>query len=348
MNKLRGIIIIALLSCFVVATWGCDMQRQAPAKPKVVRKKIVAPKPSTALARHSTPTAGPLTTAAKSEKSRGQSPVVKRISAVELRPKSDIAATPAGKKLSSLVAKNSKEPVNKPINTLPPQSDSASNRTAKKAAKASAKQAAVALEAQGPVVKKIQTQSTPNEVVALNRPAAEPVPSSAAVIQPATAPSPPKLDSELTPAPAATAAAGATANGKIADATSSQKGGSPAPYNPKGRINPFEPLFKDEPEVAPVMAKKKRRVPRTPLERIDLGQLKLVGIIMASSGNRALVQEASGKGYIIKEGTFIGLHSGKVTEIKKDRVVIKEEADDYVGTQKMRNKELVLPKPPGE
>ena len=126
------------------------------------------------------------------------------------------------------------------------------------------------------------------------------------------------------------------------------KNGDPLPYNPLGKIDPFEPLFKDEPELAPSESKREKRIPRTPLENIDLGQLKLVGVILASSGNRALVQEASGKGYIIKEGTYIGVNSGKVTEIKNDRVIVEEEIEDVVGKPTIRNKELVLPKPPGE
>ncbi|MFZ1201410.1 MAG: pilus assembly protein PilP, partial [Desulfobacterales bacterium] len=126
------------------------------------------------------------------------------------------------------------------------------------------------------------------------------------------------------------------------------KNGDPPPYNPLGMIDPFEPLFKDEPETEPEAAKSAKRVPRTPLEKIDLGQLKLVGVILASSGNRALVQEASGKGYIIKEGTYIGVNSGKVAEIKNDRIVVAEEIEDIVGNPTIRNKELVLPKPPGE
>ncbi len=126
------------------------------------------------------------------------------------------------------------------------------------------------------------------------------------------------------------------------------KNGNPLPYNPLGKIDPFEPLFKDEPELAPSESKREKRIPRTPLENIDLGQLKLVGVILASSGNRALVQEASGKGYIIKEGTYIGVNSGKVTEIKNDRVIVEEEIEDVVGKPTIRNKELVLPKPPGE
>ena len=124
--------------------------------------------------------------------------------------------------------------------------------------------------------------------------------------------------------------------------------GTPAKYNPIGKIDPFEPLFKEEKTLAANKLKHKKRVPRTPLERIDLSQLKLVGIIMASSGNRALVEEASGKGYVIKEGTYIGTNGGKIVSIQKETVTVEEELEDVYGKLTIRKKELKLPKPPGE
>ncbi len=119
-------------------------------------------------------------------------------------------------------------------------------------------------------------------------------------------------------------------------------------YNPKGKIDPFEPLFRDKPTVASLKKKRKKRTPRTPLEKIDLSQLKLVGIILASSGNRALVEESNGKGYVVKKGTYMGTNAGKVVKIEKDKVIVAEEYEDYRGNVTLRNKELKLPKPPGE
>ncbi len=118
-------------------------------------------------------------------------------------------------------------------------------------------------------------------------------------------------------------------------------------YDPKGKIDPFEPLFRDKPTVA-LVKKKKKRAPRTPLEKIDLSQLKLVGIILASSGNRALVEESNGKGYVVKKGTYMGTNAGKVVKIDKDTVIVAEEYEDFRGNVTLRNKELKLPKPPGE
>jgi type IV pilus assembly protein PilP len=127
----------------------------------------------------------------------------------------------------------------------------------------------------------------------------------------------------------------------------SKKKGMPPPYNPEGKVDPFKPLFKEKPDL-PEKRSRPKRIPRTPLERVALSQLKLTAIIMAPSGNRALVQEASGKGYVIKNGTYIGLNAGKVVEIQKDRVIIEEEVEDIVGKLIKRKQELKLPKPAEE
>ena len=119
-------------------------------------------------------------------------------------------------------------------------------------------------------------------------------------------------------------------------------------YNPKGKIDPFEPLFREKPTVAMVKKKRKKRIPRTPLEKIDLSQLRLVGIILASSGNRAMVEESNGKGYVIKAGTYVGTNAGKVVKIERDKVIVAEEYEDVLGNVTLRKKELKLPKPPGE
>ncbi|MBT8364202.1 MAG: pilus assembly protein PilP [Deltaproteobacteria bacterium] len=121
----------------------------------------------------------------------------------------------------------------------------------------------------------------------------------------------------------------------------------PSMYDPTGKIDPFEPLFREKQSVVK-KKRRKKRVPRTPLERIDLAQLKLVGIILAASGNRAMVEEASGKGYVIKRGTYIGTNAGKVVKIHKEIVTVEEEFEDVFGKVKTRKRELKLPKPPGE
>ena len=121
-------------------------------------------------------------------------------------------------------------------------------------------------------------------------------------------------------------------------------------YKVEGKIDPFASIFRAGPSVLADQndEKKKRRIPLTPIEKVDLSQLKLVGIIRAPSGNRALVEDASGKGFVIKKGARIGINSGRVIKILKDRVVVEEKAENILGETTLVKRELKLQKPPGE
>ena len=119
----------------------------------------------------------------------------------------------------------------------------------------------------------------------------------------------------------------------------------------QGKIDPFTPLFRDEPvktEKIETATEVKQRIPLTPLEKIDLGQLKLVAIVQAPSGDKALVEEATGKGYIVTKGTYIGVHSGRIIDILKDMIIVEEEVQDVLGKVTISRRELKLQKPPGE
>ena len=63
---------------------------------------------------------------------------------------------------------------------------------------------------------------------------------------------------------------------------------------------------------------------------------------------RALVQETTGKGYVVKKGTYIGTNSGKIVQILKDRIIIEEESEDIYGKVPLIKKPIKLQKPPGE
>jgi type IV pilus assembly protein PilP len=131
-----------------------------------------------------------------------------------------------------------------------------------------------------------------------------------------------------------------------------EKNSSSAPddyvYNPKGKIDPFLPWKADVPDSAEPGKQVKKRLPLTPLEKVDLSQLKLVGVIRSASGNKALVEETTGKGYVISKGTYVGLNGGKVTEILKDKVIVEEVVNYGVSGVSVRKRELTLQKPPGE
>ena len=119
-------------------------------------------------------------------------------------------------------------------------------------------------------------------------------------------------------------------------------------YDPKQRINPFAPVFGVKKVSEENQRKRKKRIPQTPLERISLDQLKLVAIVRASTGNRALVEDAVGKGYIIKNGTYIGMNSGMVTQINANSVIVEEEVENLKGEFVLQSTEIKLQKPAGE
>ncbi|HQG32652.1 MAG TPA: pilus assembly protein PilP [Deltaproteobacteria bacterium] len=76
-----------------------------------------------------------------------------------------------------------------------------------------------------------------------------------------------------------------------------------------------------------------------PLQRLSLSQVGIVGIILGKD-KRALIQEASGIGYIVKEGTLLGENSGIVTAITADGVTVKQHFKDYMG--RVTTREIVL------
>ena len=122
------------------------------------------------------------------------------------------------------------------------------------------------------------------------------------------------------------------------------------PYNPTGKMDPFQPLFKEEPKPQEQKATKPKTPerPRTPLERIDLGQLRLTAIVFSQNRPRAMVEEATGKGYVVEIGTPIGLERGQVTNISRDRIVIEHNQTDDFGNTTSQRRELKLQKPAGD
>lgn len=105
--------------------------------------------------------------------------------------------------------------------------------------------------------------------------------------------------------------------------------------------DPFEPALGGK----PARAVKQESKPRTSLEALDSSQLKLVGVMLSENGNKALVEDASGKGYVIREGTYIGTNAGRVSRILKDRVIIEEEIEDVHGKIRAQKRIIKLNKP---
>ncbi|MFH2012676.1 MAG: pilus assembly protein PilP [Pseudomonadota bacterium] len=106
--------------------------------------------------------------------------------------------------------------------------------------------------------------------------------------------------------------------------------------------DPFKPfIFKKTED------KNKRAGERlTPLQRYNLNQLKLTGIIWGDEGNTsvAMIEDPEGKGYVLKKGTLIGENNGRIINILKDRVIIREEYRNYRGGTNTKTTSLKLHK----
>ena len=125
-------------------------------------------------------------------------------------------------------------------------------------------------------------------------------------------------------------------------------------YRYRGLLDPFLPLIKEEKsEPPPAVASSekpqtKKRVPRTPLEKIDLSQLTLTAVFRSQKRTTAMVEESTGKGYLVRKGTYIGLDGGRITKVLKDRILISEVSEDVMGKPVTVERELKLRQFSGE
>jgi Tfp pilus assembly protein PilP len=80
----------------------------------------------------------------------------------------------------------------------------------------------------------------------------------------------------------------------------------------------------------------------SPLERLELGQLKIVGIVWDIREPRAMIEDAAGLGYVVKIGTPVGSNDGKVKAIRRDHVIVEEFYEDAYGARKKRDVSMKL------
>lgn len=111
-----------------------------------------------------------------------------------------------------------------------------------------------------------------------------------------------------------------------------------AAYDPAGKRDPFRP-----PRISQMLV---GGAERTPLQRYELGQLRLVAVIYDTRDPRAVVEDDGGLGYIIRVGTKIGVNDGVVRGIERGRVLVEEESVDFFGEH--RASEVVLEMASGE
>lgn len=104
-------------------------------------------------------------------------------------------------------------------------------------------------------------------------------------------------------------------------------------YQLIGRPDPFVPFI--EPQVATKLDPNEivdEAVELTGMQLFEPGQLKLVAVMYAKDKTIAMVQDVTGKGYVIGEGVLIGRH-GVVSQITADEVLITETTRTRAGKE---------------
>ena len=101
-------------------------------------------------------------------------------------------------------------------------------------------------------------------------------------------------------------------------------------YDAHGRKDPFAPLFIKETPGAKLSE-------RPPLERYNIYDFKMTGIVWGGFGYNAMVEAPDGKGYFVHEGTIMGPNKGVVTKITHDRMIVEEKFKNFSGEIERKN-----------
>ena len=115
-------------------------------------------------------------------------------------------------------------------------------------------------------------------------------------------------------------------------------------YHLEGRSDPFMPFISDKAEGTlnpnDIVENEEQL---TGMQLFEPGQLTLVGLVNTSDQKFAMVEDVSGKGYIIQEGTKIGKR-GVVRSIIPNKVLIEETAMTRAGKKLTSDIVMVLRK----
>jgi type IV pilus assembly protein PilP len=107
-------------------------------------------------------------------------------------------------------------------------------------------------------------------------------------------------------------------------------------YDPAGKPDPFRSFVKT------FLTRQKEESPTTPLERFDLSQLRVTAIVWGMEQPKALIEDPSGKGYIVAEGAAIGKNKGRIVSIDDNLVLVKETYVDFSGKASTKDIEMRL------
>ncbi len=112
-----------------------------------------------------------------------------------------------------------------------------------------------------------------------------------------------------------------------------QEQSEPFVYDSAGKRDPFAPYN---------LAPRVEVEGRSPLEKYEIEKLKVTAVLEGADEPTAIVENETGKGYVVKKGTKIGLNGGEVIEIQADRMLILETSADFTGQTRTHTIEMKL------
>ncbi len=106
--------------------------------------------------------------------------------------------------------------------------------------------------------------------------------------------------------------------------------------------DPFKPYISVKVATSAELSKLKRdNKPLLPIHSFDVSQFRLIGTVTDSKGNKAMVVDPAGKGYVLRVGMTIGKNEGKITRIDTSGVDVVEQFHD--DNNKMRKESIRIP-----
>ena len=108
-------------------------------------------------------------------------------------------------------------------------------------------------------------------------------------------------------------------------------------YNPAGRRDPFAPLIVKQ-------EKTSKLGDRPPLERYNLYEFKMMGVLWGGFGYNAMLEGPDGKGYFVRIGTVIGPNKGVVKKITQSSVIVEEKFKSLSGAPERKETVIELRK----
>jgi Tfp pilus assembly protein PilP len=104
-------------------------------------------------------------------------------------------------------------------------------------------------------------------------------------------------------------------------------------YDPEGKRDPFAPIISRDDQKA-------KAGERPPLERYNVYDFKLTGVLWGGFGYSAMLESPEGKGYFVHVGTIVGQNKGVVKKISQTTMVVEEKFKTISG--EIDRKEIVI------